>query len=354
METRANFALIGAFTLAVVGAAFMFVFWFSQASKEGTQVIRIEFSSSVSGLSRGSNVNFNGVRVGEVKMIELSPTRPGVVYATIEVSLRAPVKRDTSARLEYQGLTGVASIALAGGSNNSPPLSADRGTVPVIEADRSDYQNILETLQRLAGRVETVLDNANKVFADNSASIARTVKNVETFSEALGENAGGIKDFMRTMSEIGTTVKPLIANLEGLAKSVEARVESVDPKKVASILDNADSLTRQLNASAGKLDRLMTTLDGVLGSGDSKGVITDIAEAAKSFRKLADNLDTRTKELTAGLNRFTGAGLRQYEALAADGRRTLDELNRTLRSLERNPQQLIFGRKPATPEYSGR
>jgi phospholipid/cholesterol/gamma-HCH transport system substrate-binding protein len=98
----------------------------------------------------------------------------------------------------------------------------------------------------------------------------------------------------------------------------------------------------------------MTTLDGVLGSSDGKGVVTDIADAAKSFRKLADNLDVRTKELMSGLNRFTGQGLRQYEALAADGRRTLDEINRTLRSIERNPQQLLLGRKPTVPEYSGR
>lgn len=354
METRANYALIGAFTLAVVAAAFMFVFWFSQASKEGAREIKVEFASSVSGLSRGSSVTFNGVRVGEVKRIELSPTRPGVVYASIEVSLRAPVKHDTRARLEYQGLTGVASIALAGGSPDSPPLAGKGDAPPIIEADRSDYQNILETLQRLAGRTEAVLDNVNNLFAENSASITRTVKNVEAFSQALGENADGVKDFMQAMSDIGTTIKPLLANLEGLAKSVETRVEAVDPKKVASILDNADSLAKQLNASAGKLDRLMTTLDGVLGSTDSNGVVAEITEAAKSFRKLADNLDVRTKELTAGLNRFTGTGLRQYEALAADGRRTLDEINRTLRSLERNPQQLIFGRKPATPEYSGR
>ena len=302
METRANFALIGAFTLAVLAAAFMFVFWFSQGSKEGTRTIKIEFASSVSGLSRGSSVNFNGVRVGEVKTIELSTTRPGVVYASIEVSQRAPVKKDTRARLEYQGLTGVASIALAGGSEDSPALTGERGQPPVIEADRSDYQNILETLQRLAGRVETVLDNANNLFSENAASIARTVKNVETFSQALGDNSDGLKSFMQAMSEIGTSIKPMLANLEA----------------------------------------------------DSKGMIADVSEAAKSYRKLADNLDVRTKELTAGVNRFTGAGLRQYEALAADGRRTLDEINRTLRSLERNPQQLIFGRKPATPEYTGR
>lgn len=311
METRANYALVGAFTLAVLAAAFMFVFWFSRGSQEGSQEIRVMFTSSVSGLSRGSNVTFNGVRVGEVKSIELAPHNPAVVFATIEVSDTAPVKQDTRARLEYQGLTGVASIALSGGASASPPLRSERG-LPLIEAERSDYQNILETLQRLAGRTETALDGINALMAANADAIQRTVRNFEEFSASL------------------------------------------EPEKVKSIIASADTLARQLAASANRLDKLMASLDGVFGSGNISGVVSDVTDAARAFRKLADNLDARTKEMSAGLSRFSGAGLRQYEALAADGRRTLDEINRTLRSLERNPQQLLFGRKPATPEYSGR
>jgi phospholipid/cholesterol/gamma-HCH transport system substrate-binding protein len=182
----------------------------------------------------------------------------------------------------------------------------------VIEAVRSDYQNILETLQRLAGRTETALDSINALIAANADSIQRTVRNFEEFSSAL------------------------------------------EPEKVKSIIASADTLGKQLTASADRLDKLMASLDGVFGSGDITGVVSEVTDAARSFRKLADNLDARTKEMSAGLSRFTGAGLRQYEALAADGRRTLEEINRTLRSLERNPQQLLFGRKPATPEYSGR
>ena len=62
----------------------------------------------------------------------------------------------------------------------------------------------------------------------------------------------------------------------------------------------------------------------------------------------------RTKDITTGITRFTGQGLRQVENLATDSRRTLEELNRTARGLQKNPQQLIFGTKPAIPEYSGK
>lgn len=311
METRANYALIGAFTLAVIAAAFMFVFWFSHGAPAGVRQIQVVFSSSVSGLSRGALVLFNGVRVGEVKDIELAPDDPGSVFAIIEVSEKAPVKQNTRARLEYQGLTGVASIALDGGTFDSPPLRGADGRIAIIEADRSDYQNILETLQRLAGRTENALETIDKLIAANSEAISRTVRNVEAFSKAM------------------------------------------DAEKVRSLVANSESLVQQLNESAGKFDKLMASLDGVLGAGENS-TLSEVTQAARSFRKLADNIDTRTKEISAGVSKFTGSGLRQYEALASDARRTLDDMNKTLRSLERNPQQLLFGKKPPIPEYGGR
>jgi phospholipid/cholesterol/gamma-HCH transport system substrate-binding protein len=77
METRANYALIGLFTLAIIAAAFGFVMWFSGAEKPGGRnTYKIVFTGSVSGLSVGGWVLFNGVRVGEVSKIDLMPQDP--------------------------------------------------------------------------------------------------------------------------------------------------------------------------------------------------------------------------------------------------------------------------------------
>jgi phospholipid/cholesterol/gamma-HCH transport system substrate-binding protein len=120
------------------------------------------------------------------------------------------------------------------------------------------------------------------------------------------------------------------------------------------VLKNAAELTAKLNASADKIDGVLASVQGFLGGPGSSGMFSDVGDAAKAIRKLADNLDSRTKEITAGIKNFTGPGLKNYEALAADGRRTLDEINRTVRSLGRDPQQVLFGAKPSVPEYGGR
>ena len=129
METRANYALIGVFTLAVIAAAFGFVLWFSGAEKPGgRKTYKIIFSGSVSGLSDGGVVLFNGVRVGAVTKIDLLPQDPSRVFALIDVDAKAPVRADTKARLEYTGFTGVASVALTGGALDAPPLPATART----------------------------------------------------------------------------------------------------------------------------------------------------------------------------------------------------------------------------------
>ena len=305
METRANYALIGVFTLAVIAAAFGFVLWFSGAEKPGGRTTyKIIFTGSISGLSEGGMVLFNGVRVGAVTKIDLLPQDPSRVIALIDVDAKAPVRADTKARLEYTGLTGVPSVALTGGALDAPPLPATQGPA-VIVADRSDFQDLVETARRVAAQASEFFTKTNRLIDDNSASITATMKNAEKFSDALAANSDGVKDFMGAIADVGKSIKPLTAKLETLA---------------------------------GDADNVM------------KG---EVAAAAKSIKKAADDLDSRMKEIAANINRFSGSGLRQYEALAADGRKTLEQFNQAVRSLENNPQQFLFGKSPQIPEYSG-
>ena len=108
METRANFVLIGAFTLAAVLGAFLFIMWIAGYGASGThRHYQVVFNGSVSGLSIGSNVLFNGLKVGEVTNLGFVKDNPSQVVADIDVTnASAPINANTKAQLETQGLTG--------------------------------------------------------------------------------------------------------------------------------------------------------------------------------------------------------------------------------------------------------
>ena len=283
METKANHVLIGLFALSVVVAAFAFVFWFHNiggTAKRTVYVVR--FEGSASGLRPGSAVLFNGIRMGEVTRVGLNPTDPHQVLATIEVDVKAPLRTDTKVGLDFQGLTGISSIALTGGSATAAYLESSDGQPPMLYADPSASAGV-------PGAAREVLQNINNLLAENG-TLNKTFKNVETFSVALAQNSQRIEN--------------ILAGIENLS-----------------------------------------------GGPDGKG---DIQEAARAIKVLAENLDKRAIENSAGITRFSNTGARELEAFAADGRRTLSEIDRAVKNLDRNPSRLLFGGSGSSvPAYNG-
>src|SRR6195952_4971190 len=177
METRANFVLIGSFTLAVIAAAFGFVLWFqSLHTTKARSPLRVVFEGPAAGLRNGGSVNFNGIRVGEVMSVKLDNPRRVVALAMIEN--HAPIRKDTLVGLEFQGLTGVAAISLKGGQEAAPPVPLDEDGVPTLTADPNALQGL------------------NRIVADNQESVKNSLRNLETFTGALARNSEKIDNVM--------------------------------------------------------------------------------------------------------------------------------------------------------------
>src|SRR5680860_1069896 len=160
METRARYALIGLFMLAVILASFGFVYWLENKGGFGErETYRVRFESSVSGLLIGSAVLFNGIRIGEVTGVALNPDAPQQVIATISVVKNTPIREDTRVNVEQQGLTGGVAVTLTGGTSTTPP-SAASGVVdvpPVSVTATPPVRPCCSTLTRVSSRIGVFL-----------------------------------------------------------------------------------------------------------------------------------------------------------------------------------------------------
>ena len=240
METRANFVLIGSFTLAVIAAAFGFVLWFqSLHATKARSPIRIVFEGPATGLRNGGSVNFNGIRIGEVTSVKLDNPRRVVALAMVENN--APIRKDTLVGLEFQGLTGVAAISLKGGEEAAPGVPLDEDGVPTLTADPNALQDVTEAIRG-------TLQNINRVVADNQEAVRNSLRNLETFTGALARNSEKIDGIM---------------------------------VKVDGVMGKADSLMLGLNTIAG---------------GNSGG---ELSAMVKAIKELADDLDKRAGLLIA-------------------------------------------------------
>lgn len=431
METRANNILIGAFVLAGFALAVAFGVWIARTGDAGPKKqFFVVFAGSVQGLGVGGSVLFNGLRVGEVNEIRINPGNRSEIRARITVDELTPVKRDTRVRLTYQGLTGVAAIELSGGTEQAGDLvpGAD-GVPPAMFSERSFVQNILEGGQDTLSRVNSVIQRIDDLVQNNQAAVTATVRNIQSFSEALAQNNQAVSTMLADASIAARRVADLAARLEAVAEAVDPRrvgeivdgmatimntlaeqreqlrrfvedasraarnvadasdrlpatlqraddiLAAIDPAavrrsvegversvqnierfagavgaesdRVKRIMDDAGEVAAALRRAAGSIENFAGSVGGEGGAG---GAINEITETARSIRTAAENLDRRVSQIAGNLDRFTGPGLRDLQNLVADGRRTLGNMDRVMRDLERNPQQFIFGRS-GVPEF---
>ena len=183
METRARYALIGLFMLAVIAASFAFVYWLeNKGGFAARETYNIRFQSSVSGLLVGSAVLFNGIRVGEVTGLTLNPDAPQNVVATIAVANGTPIRSDTTIAIESQGLAGGVAVALRGGSADAPVPEAEAGGPPTLIAAPQAGQDWTQAARDAFQRVDNIL-------AENSEALHSAITNIDTFSAALARNS---------------------------------------------------------------------------------------------------------------------------------------------------------------------
>jgi len=182
MEIRARYLLIGCFTLGVISAGLLFVYWLNATGGLGKRAAySIRYDSSVSGLLKGSAVLFNGVRVGEVTALQLDAANPRDVVVAIAIDKTVPVRSDTIAGIDFQGLTGSPVVSLTGGTASLPLIVSNDGKPPVLTAEKNAGQGITQAAR-------DALRHIDAVVTENSQPLKNLIANIDKFSGALARN----------------------------------------------------------------------------------------------------------------------------------------------------------------------
>ncbi|HEX2725459.1 MAG TPA: MCE family protein, partial [Beijerinckiaceae bacterium] len=253
-------------------------------------------------------------------------------------------------------------------------------SAPKLDTALGDLGNIMKAID--PAKVGRTVDNAERFTAALNAvdpqRVGRIVENIDVFTQVLGDNKQNVSNILletagltRRLNDTAPKLDMAITDVGNVARALDASklnrtIENAD--RFAAALGNAGpdvekaireaaSITEKLNRSADRIDGVLKAAENFLGSAageEGKDTFRSIRDAADSIRVLANNLDHRTAEITVGISRFTNSGSRQFEAAATEARKTLNDVGRAVRSIEKNPNQLIFGGRPSLPEYSGR
>ncbi|PRY65518.1 phospholipid/cholesterol/gamma-HCH transport system substrate-binding protein [Vreelandella songnenensis] len=305
METRAHHVLIGLFTVITAVAALLFALWMSQAAgQRDYQAYRILFERSVSGLSEGSTVQYNGIEVGDVTELTLNPADPRQVIARIRVVEDAPVKIDTRAKLAFASITGSMSVQLYGGTPESPRLIDQTDEdAPFISADPSPIATLFEEGEELIKNVSAIMENVNELFNDDNREQAGNIlTNVAQITEMIASQQQALDDNMALFGDVS--------------------------RQATTTLESIDELSREANQ---------------LLKQDGQQVMQSAADASRDVARAAQRME-QLIEQNAGAVESTLQGTRDIAPALSALRSTLNTLDRITRQLEESPRDFLLGR----------
>jgi len=311
METRANYVVIGAFTLLVAVAAVAFGFFAAHyATDSAWNKYEILFEESVIGLSSGSPVLYNGVNVGRVAELVLNPEDVREVVVTIEVGANVPIHENTVATIRLTGLTGTAAIQLSGGSPDSPLLPPGSGEESRIQAISSPLNRLLESSEGITVTANKVLKQLDALLSDSNIDrIDSVLASLEEFSASLASPDGAWRHLLANMSDTSEALPGLLAELQQTTSRFNEVLADVDK----GLVQELPELKSRLGATLANLESLSGRIDAIIASNQE------------------------------GLSQLGGVGMRELSGSLEEFRGLVRDLSHLVRRLDSDPARFLLG-----------
>lgn len=332
METKANYLLIGVFTLLGFLGLLGFVAWFSKIELDKQFAYYDVYFDNVSGLDRASTVKFAGLSVGQVSDLALSDAGDGTVRVRLEVAADTPVRIDSEATIEAQGVTGVSYVGISSGTPETARLTAPGGDTPVITAGKSALQTLTQDAPAVIDEALKAMEQINTFLSDeNRQNVDTILTNLAEGSEKMNTT---LDAFSMVAHDVGTSVNEIArftTELEGIAQSVSGTLDLAG-SAIRAIDDFAIKAQVTLDAATDTIKIAGNFIDGEFTT-----AITDLTETSGAVR---DGVTQLSQDANALLTTWekTGAAatarLTQAETLLSDTSNMIVDLVRTLESVD--------------------
>lgn len=287
MEPRAHHVLIGVFTLVVAVAAVLFSLWLAKAGQDAeTRDYDIVFLEGVRGLSRGSAVQYNGLRVGEVRSLRLDPNDLQRVRAQVSIQAAIPIHEDIQARLALAGITGQSVIELSGGTPNSPLLEATGDNLPMIVASPSPLAQLMAGGEELMTQISKLLENANTFLSsENSKSLSASLQKLEALMGQLSTASEGVPSLVKELSQASQQATTLLSSTQGLVDRQGTQAMNAIQKSMEDFSRATQSLNKLLEQNSAAIGR------GAQGLTEIEPALRELRQVLAGFRAVTSRLE---------------------------------------------------------------
>lgn len=302
METRANFILIGAFTLAAILGTLGFFIWLTSVQLDRQYATYGILFDDVSGLNASGDVLFNGISVGKVIGLAIYQDDPSKVFTTIEIDATTPIRTNTIAQLQSQGVTGVSYISLSGGTMDALALSSEDGGIPIIPSRPSTLQALVEGAPDLLDEATQLMEQLKALTGpENQQAVTNILRNLDTSSQRLDQALTDFSDITATVGEATAQVTRFTNRLDVIGESATITLERANDTLVSAqkAFDSADVALASSGQAIANAEAVFAQAQDLM-RGKVPDLLDQLAMAVASANTAITDLQTRSVQTIDG------------------------------------------------------
>ena len=291
MERHASYAVVGMVSTALFIVAIVFVVWlggtrFGSADDE----YRVIFHGPVRGLSVGSEVQFNGIKFGQIERIRLDERDPNRVITDIILTHGTPVRADSMASTESQGISGVSIVQISAGSPGKPLLrDTTRDKRPIIQSKANSLSALLQGGGQMIESATNALDRVNRLLSDkNIVAVGAMMQDVRLTTGELAANRTMFAHAASTLTKLDRAAD----DIQHTAASVRDITDTDGRKAFADISAVASDLKGTIAEARGAVTNINTQ-----GSTFGATTLPAINATMQSLQETSDSLDALIRQI---------------------------------------------------------
>lgn len=294
MDTKVNFTLVGVFLFIFILGAVSFTFWLGKYGNDtqNKDLYKIYLDESIAGLNIESSIKYKGLDVGAVKNIKINPNNSEQMELLVEIQAGTPIKTDTVAVLEAQGITGLKYVNLTGGLKDSPLLKQTSDEIPVIQSKLSFFGALGDSAEDITQKVNLVLDKINYLLNE------KNLQNIEG----------------------------VIENTNSITKNLDSTISNMEEK-----------LVNTLNTLETTLAQIQTLVNE-----DTKTSIKNIGDASLEAKVMFEKFSNDVSAGKFDLQQITENSLKRFDKLMLEFDRTMQSAEKMIDKYSDSPSDIIF------------
>lgn len=208
-----------------------FILWLGHVNFEDKQYLGyvVYTDKDLNGVGANTPINYKGIQIGSVKSVAFDKGHLGVVKLILQIQSKVPIKKDSSLKVESQGLVGLKYLSLVQGKSKEFYTKEDHERV--LRYEQSFLEQLTSSAGHISNEVLYIIKNIDRILSpQNINNLSKIIASIQKATQGLDATKNAIDTLLARAIKTLDKGDALFSRVDTIAQHGDRLILDVDHK----------------------------------------------------------------------------------------------------------------------------